>query len=169
MRLLLIILLLSFPQWLMAECLKEVFNRYCLGGDIAQLVEQLQPKTEKKTKDTSIYEFSELGLGVSLEVKNGIIISVSRNEAPGDWINFQKCKHDIGAVYGRGEDFSQFPPSASSRSARLNAVATGKGQGKIRWQQTGWQIELLWNNTQHVRLKYQITPKTSGLQREQGL
>lgn len=153
----------------MADCLKEVFNRYCLGGDIKSLLSQQQPQSQKQIGDKNIYTFNGSGLTVSLEAKDATIISVSRTEAPGDWINFQKWKHDLGEVYGRGDDLSQFPPSASSRSSRLNAVATGKGQGKILWQQTGWQVALLWDSTQHIQLRYQITPQAANDPREQGL
>ena len=139
------------------ECVKTVFNTYCLGGDtianLAHLSSQASPTTEGETQQ---YVFEDDGKTHELLSHNGTTVAIVRRETPGGWINFTAWKTRLVRLYGRGEDLSNFPRYAASRSSRLNAINAGRGHAEFRWLETGYTIRLVWDNPDYVALRYEL-------------
>ncbi len=119
------------------DCLKLVFDKYCLGG----------PAPTHNLDNTQF----------SLD-EQGHISLVERRLEPGDWLSFVQWRSELGALYGRGEDHSTLPRFASSRSSRARAVEQGRGQAAMHWPQAGWRIELVWDHLDYLRLRYLVVP-----------
>lgn len=145
-------------------CAKKVFNRFCLGGPAASL---------SVTGQTAPFEGEMVilddGKRVHVQLRGGQIVHVWREEPPGSWINYLEWRNKLIRVYGRGEERERFPPSARSRSARHNAVVTGKGRAETRWEQDGWRVSVTWDTTEFVALRYELRQKTGSQSDSDGL
>ncbi len=134
-----------------ADCVKLVFNRFCLGGPASSL-----PVTGPLSPEEGEMMVLSDGKRVHVELLLGRIVTVWREEPPGSWINYLEWRNKLIRIYGRGEERNQFPPSVRSRSARHNAVVTGKGKAETRWEQDGWRVSVFWDNTDFVALRYEL-------------
>jgi hypothetical protein len=71
---------------------------------------------------------------------------------------------------GRGTEEKDFPPSATSRSSRLNAVVRGEGRAATSWEQPGWRVAVIWDKQEYVQLSYRLQdPTQSGSSGSEGL
>ncbi|MCB1754911.1 MAG: hypothetical protein KDJ38_05290 [Gammaproteobacteria bacterium] len=141
------------------ECVKVVFNRYCLGGETATDIERLPtpPEVSQNDQGDTIYRFIEDGKTVLLSARNGITTAITRHEQPGGWINYTAWKVKLVRLYGRGIDLSNFPRYASSRSSRLNAINAGRGHAEFEWEQPDFKVALIWDNADFIKLQYLLT------------
>jgi len=142
------------------DCLKVVFGEYCLGGAAPTESTGDEPDAENKAGDR-IVEAQLRGKTIQIEWQDRRIVSVTRLETPGDWLTFTDWKKRIVRQYGRARDESTLPPYATSRSSRRNAIVSGRGIAKVLWQQQGWRIELIWDNTESLKLRYALEPQAS--------
>ncbi len=166
--LLVLALMTLFPtQDIEAEqCVKKIFNRYCLGGP-----ESAIPDSADKTSDAggvATYRILDAKKRIELTTHDGRISSVTRHETPGSWMNFSDWKAKLLRLYGRGEDIGHFPAYATSRSSRLNAINAGKGYAHMRWQNTRWSVSVIWNHRDYVALHYELNA-TSQTSADEGL
>lgn len=151
-----------------ANCVKLVFNNFCLGGNIANVTVEpdiendvttdaentSQSLTEEPSTQKNTYLWRDKT--VLVEYSDEIIVAVTRLETPGTWLNYTSWKTKIVRQYGRGEDRSTFPAYATSRSSRLNALNSGRGFAAMAWPQSGWQVEMLWRDQRHIELRYSL-------------
>jgi len=140
------------------ECIKTVFNLFCLGSDaqlsLGKLTTTISVQEVSPTK--RLYSFNHLNKPHQLSSINGLIHSVSRHETPGNWINFIAWKVKLVRLYGRGTDASNFPLYATSRSSKLNAISSHKGHAEFQWQLEHYSISLIWDHLDFITLKYQL-------------
>jgi len=133
------------------ECVKSVFNRFCLGGS----AETLPDSSAADTAEAEL-ALTSRGKQVHVELHEGMITGVWREEPPGSWINYLEWRNKLIRLYGRGSDLSDFPAYARSRSSRLNAVIAGKGSARTQWEQNGWRVAVIWDNPDYVTLRYEL-------------
>jgi hypothetical protein len=145
-----------------SDCTKLVFNDYCLGGELAALLAEREPRERGETEGRQSLLFDDEGKTVEVEAIDGRIVGVLRREPPGSYLNFTDWKVKLVRLYGRAEDRSSFPAYAASRSARLNALNAGRGYSLVAWPQDGWEVSLRWDTPKYVTLEYRldvITPE----------
>ncbi len=142
------------PSTLAQACVKQVFNRYCLGatpGSLSISAEQISAQN-----GTVVYRVRDEKKHLELSTHNNQISAVARREAPGSWLNFTHWKAKLIRLYGQGETLGQFPDYATSRSSRLNAINAGKGFAHIRWQRGEWSVALIWDHRDYIILRYAL-------------
>ena len=139
------------------DCLKRVFNQYCLGGPASSLADPVDRQTTETGLDILTFETAQRPVKVT--VRKGRIVAVGRQEAPGTWLNFTDWRAKLVRLYRSGEDLSTLPRYATARNSRLNAIRAGKGRAHLRWPQDGWWVELIWDNTAFVLLNYELAPE----------
>lgn len=146
------------------ECVKQVFNRYCLGGDVSVFLatQASPPKAILQDNGNSHYRLQNDGKTIILTTHDNTITAVTRHETPGDWINYTAWKVKLVRLYGRGQDLSDFPRYASSRSSRLNALNAGKGHAEFTWDQQNHLIKLVWDSPDFIKLTYQLSMTQAG-------
>ena len=149
------------------ECVKRVFNRYCLGGPIDGLATDFSQ--HRNSDGTTTHRSDNSQKLIELVSEDGVITAVARRETPGDWLNFTHWKTKLIRLYGRTEDVSQFPAYATSRSSRLNAINAGKGFAHTRWQQGEWSVSLIWDHRDYITLRYDLISASAGSTSDEGL
>ncbi len=157
----------STPATAQETCLKYVFNRYCLGGTLpAADIATMQLTRIGQDADATWYRSADVNAIIDISVKNNKINAVIRRDLPAGWLNYIDWRQRLTRLYNNGEDLSQFPEYASSRSSKFNAIYTQKGFAHTLWQQEGWYISLLWQDPDHIELHYILgqykTPALTG-------
>lgn len=159
--------LFSIRGVLAEPCVKKIFNRYCLGG-----LESTMPNGVEKVSDSDgieIYRVANEKKRIELTIRDGRISAVTRRETPGSWLNFTDWKAKLLRLYGRGEDIGYFPPYASSRSSRLNAINAGKGYAHTQWQQSHWLVSVIWDHRDYISLRYELNAPSADDGPDEGL
>lgn len=158
------------PPALSEDCVKQVFRSYCLGGEISSLLQQREAQSQETRDGLLRHVFDDDGKRVEVSSRDGRIVSVTREEVPGSYLNFTDWKVKLVRLYGRNEDRSTFPSYAASRSARLNAINAGRGSALAAWPQDGWEVALRWDNPEFIRLEYHLDiTDTAAPAEEEGL
>ncbi len=143
-----------------STCLKQVAETFCLGGDAAAISAQGESITDNDDPELTLSDYQLDDRQLRVAARDGVIVTISRLESPGSWINYTNWKKRIIRIYGQGEDTSTLPAYATSRSSRRNAINSKKGRAAMRWPQSDWQLELIWDNTDHLELRYSLTSAT---------
>lgn len=136
-----------------ASCLKEVFNKYCLGGDASTLPEPVS-REQKEEIETLVYHENTI-----VKVFRKKIAEIFRLYTDMTWIKFQSLRSELESIYGSSQDLSYFPEYANSNESRSTAIRIGKAKASHLWRQKDWRIKLSWfeNNSiliyQHDELK----------------
>ena len=155
------------PIGLSSDCVKLVFNRFCLGGP-SESLPAVEPLPER-SQETEYFQVLGSDKYLEVGVVNDQISLLTRYEQPGDWLNFTDWRSKLIRLYGQPEDLSSFPAYASSRSSRLNAINAGRGYAHVRWQQPGFSIALVWNHRDHIELRYQLDAAAIPSSNDEGL
>jgi hypothetical protein len=107
-------------------CVKEVFHKYCLGGDAQTLLNRHVPISTTTTKDGATqYVFADGVEQTFVNVVQGRIESVQRRQHPGVLSTFEQVERDLKAVYGEPR-----------------RVTTAKGATNSLWDRGDWRIVL---------------------------
>ncbi len=145
-----------------SACLKTIANTFCLGGSTGEIT--LTPVSSEPAADPANGTVAEYQLDdrlLRVASKESRIFSISRLEQPGSWLSYTDWKKRIIRTYGQGEDATTLPPYATSRSSRRNAINSKRGRAAMIWPQDGWQLELIWDTTEHIELRYSLAIETS--------
>jgi hypothetical protein len=128
------------------ECLKLVFGRYCLGGDVGPLVQgPLQPLARETEGKGLALVFAEEADQVYVLSYAGRIYKVLRSHRVATQLRFEEILALLRQKYGPGEDRSRFPEGASTPGRRLAAIRRGEGRVLQVWRPSdAWHIELSW-------------------------
>lgn len=157
----------SMPTVRAEQCVKQIFNRYCLGGPASTV-----PGAANKISESdgvAVYRLNNGNKRIELATRNGRISAVTRYETPGSWLNYTDWKAKLLRLYGLGEELGHFPAYASSRSSRLNAINAGKGYAHTRWQRGRWSVSVIWNHRDYVALHYELNAHAQNDAADEGL
>ncbi|NEV64021.1 hypothetical protein [Thiorhodococcus minor] len=141
------------------QCLKQVFGRYCLGGDLERALRGMPaPLGRQSNGDSLAMVFADGTDKLYLLAYKGRIYKVVRAYAISTQLRFDDIYNDLRQIYGDGEDHSRFPSYAKTPAARLASIRRGEGRATHRWDPTlEWHIELSWTRELGVSLAYIAT------------
>jgi hypothetical protein len=140
-------------------CLKMVFGRYCLGGDMTPLLQAVPPPIARQDQGSSVALIFTDGpdrvytLGFS-----GRLYKVVRAFAVSTQLRYDETYAALYEIYGPGEDQSRFPDYATTPARRLAAIRRGEGRAVHIWTPAPtWHIELSWTREMGLSLAYIAT------------
>ncbi len=115
------------------DCLKVVFGRYCLGGE-------LDPDLEIRPGET-------------VRVHDGLIAWVERRYEPGRSLRYHLLIQQLQAEYGTAINYDHFAERHRGRYEDL-AVSIKQGYGLREWPMGGWVIRIVWASQEYMTLRY---------------
>ncbi len=135
-------------------CLKQVFNRYCLGGDVTPLMQQ-QPAVTQNDGERLALIFYHGPDRVYVLAFRGRIYKVLRQYRTTTQLRFDELYGVLREKYGPGEDRSRFPGYATNPGRKQSAIRRGEGLAKHVWEPSAdWTIELAWTRELGLALAY---------------
>jgi hypothetical protein len=139
-----------------APCLKLVFGRYCLGGDVNPLLQMTPAPLAKETEGKSLaLVYPEDPDEVYVLAFGGRIYKVVRSYRVATQLRFDEIYALLREKYGPGEDQSRFPEQATTPGRRLAAIRRGEGRALHVWHPADtWHIELAWTREFGLSLAY---------------
>jgi len=136
-------------------CLKLVFNRYCLGGDLSALAQQSPPAYRQEEGDRVALIYYETRERIYVLGWRGRIYKVVRAYRVASQMRYQELYRLLREKYGPGEDRSTFPPDARTPGRRQIAIRRGEGRAAHVWSEPeGWHVELSWTRELGLSLAY---------------
>ncbi|MGE5154278.1 MAG: hypothetical protein ACM3ST_09700 [Bdellovibrio bacteriovorus] len=137
-------------------CLKLVFGRYCLGGDVNPLLQgNPQPLVREVEGSSLALVFSEDVDQIYVLAYKGRIYKVVRGYRVATQLRFDEIYALLREKYGPGEDQSRFPEQASTPGRRLASIRRGEGRALHVWRPADtWHIELAWTREFGLSLAY---------------
>ncbi len=137
-------------------CLKLVFGRYCLGGDVNPLLQIQPPPLARETEGNSLaLVFSEDVDQIYVLAFGGRIYKVLRSYRVATQLRYDEMYALLREKYGPGEDRSRFPDYASTPGRRLASIRRGEGRALHVWKPAdNWHIELTWTRELGLSLAY---------------
>jgi hypothetical protein len=138
------------------NCLKRVFDRFCLGGDFEALPrEGPAPLVQEREGQRQAAVFLDGLERLYVLAFKGRIYKVVRQIRPSTQLRFEDLNTLLAEKYGRPEDRSEFPPYAESRGRQVAAIRRGEGRAVKVWRSgKGWLVELSWTREMGVALSY---------------
>jgi hypothetical protein len=136
-------------------CLKLVFNRYCLGGDINLLAQQSPPALRQEDGERLALVYYEGPERVYVLAWRSMIYKVQRRYRIASQLRYEELYQLLREKYGDGEDRSQFPDHARTPSRKQIAIRRGEGLAAHVWSvPEGWHLELSWTREMGLSLAY---------------
>ena len=159
LALLLLLLVVGWaPGYLAAgdPCLKLVFGRYCLGGDVNPLLQTSPAPLARQTEGKSLaLIFPDDADQVYVLAFGGRIYKVVRSYRVETQLRFDDIYNLLREMYGPGEDKSSFPELATTPGRRLASIRRGEGRAVHVWHPADtWHIELSWTREFGLSLAY---------------
>jgi hypothetical protein len=155
------VLLLLGPTRLLAQedCIKLVFGRYCLGGDVDRLLQQgPQPQFKQTQGERIAYIFREGPEQIYVLAFRNRIYKVLRRYRSATQLRYEDLYAVLRGKYGPGEDRSRFPPYATTASRKLGSIRRGDGQALHHWKSADdWHVDLTWTREMGLSLAYVAT------------
>jgi hypothetical protein len=168
-----LLLLIATGAGAQESCLKPVFGRFCLGGDLDEVLRQNpQPLIEQSDGERRALVYHEgLERVYVLAFQNAIYKVVRRYRAETQ-LRFEELYQVLRGKYGPGQDRSRFPASADTAGRRQAAIRRGEGRAVHHWKAAeDWEVELNWTREMGLSLAYIATALNARQQAvtEQGL
>ncbi|HSO84309.1 MAG TPA: hypothetical protein VLR48_17055 [Thiocapsa sp.] len=140
-------------------CLKMVFGRYCLGGDVGPLLQVVPPPLVRQEQDASLaLVFADAPDRLYVLAFNGKVYKVVRAFGVSTQLRYEETYAALRDIYGPGEDRSRFAPDATTPGRRLVAIRRGEGVAMHVWTPSPtWRIELSWTREMGLSLAYVAT------------
>lgn len=140
-------------------CLKMVFGRYCLGGDIGPLLQTVPPPIGHQDQGNSIaLVFTDGPDRIYALGYTGRLYKVVRAYGVSTQLRYEEIYAALRDIYGLGEDQSRFPEDALTPARRLAAIRRGEGRALHVWKPLPtWHIELSWTREMGLSLAYIAT------------
>lgn len=137
------------------DCLKLVFNKFCLGGDVAHLLATEKPVFDQVIRGDRVLGFgSDPKAGDLIGIVDGRIASINRQLTPATWLTFNDASAALVKLYGDPVDLSVFPSYAREQSSRETAITLGKGRAVQKWDRGEWTVLLAWGKQDLMMLSY---------------
>lgn len=142
-------------------CLKVVFGRFCLGGDVNALLQKgPQPVIRTPDGERLALVFQEGPEHIYVLAFRNRIYKVVRRYRGSSQLRFDDLFAVLRDKYGVGEDRSRFPTYADTPSRRLSSIRRGEGQALHYWKiADSWHIELTWTREMGIALAYVATER----------
>lgn len=128
------------------ECVKKVFDRFCLGGPIPEGYDRLEEGAYIYEKDGE----PPVIVGAFKER----IVRVSRLYRPDGWDVYRDLLARLRARYGPGEDRSTYPEYATDDYKREIAIGAQRGEALHYWDEGEWFLMLLWSRRGGITVTY---------------
>ncbi|MFB1485688.1 MULTISPECIES: hypothetical protein [unclassified Thiocapsa] len=140
-------------------CLKMVFGRYCLGGDVGPLLQVVPPPLVRQEQDASLaLVFVDGPDRLYVLAFNHKIYKVVLAFGVSTQLRYEETYGALRDIYGLGEDRSRFSPDATTPGRRLVAIRRGEGVAMHVWTPSPtWRIELSWTREMGLSLAYVAT------------
>jgi hypothetical protein len=156
---LLLLILLPRALWAQSDpnCLKKVFNEYCLGGSMQQLRQRYPagvPAQSQGERSAMIYYHGRERTFVM--AYQGRIYKVLHTYEPASQIQLKDLQQRLETKYGPYRDQSHYPGYARNIASQIGAIRRGEGALKYVWQmpEQPWRIELEWTRKLGITLAY---------------
>jgi hypothetical protein len=147
--------LLWSPVAAQQPCLKLVFNRYCLGGDVNLLAQQSPPALRQEDGERVALIYYEGPERIYVLAWRSRIYKVQRRYRIASQLRYEELYQLLREKYGEGEDRSQFPAHARTSSRKQIAIRRGEGLAAHVWKvPEGWRLELTWTREMGLSLAY---------------
>ncbi len=150
------------------QCLKRVFNHYCLGWDIRQL-QRKRPSYDHQQSDGERFAlvYTEGREKIYVMAYQGLVYKVLRQYQPATLLRYEDLRDSLDLKYGVPEDLSRFPDHARVLASKIGAIRRGEGKAMLVWQPEGeaWRVELSWTREMGLSLAY-IANQMDQLQRQ---
>ncbi|EGV33056.1 hypothetical protein ThidrDRAFT_0734 [Thiorhodococcus drewsii AZ1] len=140
-------------------CLKLVFGRYCLGGDVNAILQTTPPPLVRQNQGDSLALVYPDGANrLYVLAFTNRIYKVVRAYNVATQLRFDDLYNSLREKYGPGEDRSRFPEYASTPTSRLASIRRGEGRAIHHWTaSSSWFIELSWTREMGISLAYIAT------------
>jgi hypothetical protein len=141
------------------SCLKMVFGRFCLGGDIRPLMQAVPPPVLRQDEGSSLaLVFLDGPDRTYVLAFTGRIYKVVREFGASTQLRYDETLAALSGLYGVADDRSRFPEDAVTPARRLAAIRRGEGRALHVWTPApSWQIELSWTREWGLSLAYVAT------------
>ncbi|MDJ0806723.1 MAG: hypothetical protein QNJ78_07800 [Gammaproteobacteria bacterium] len=165
--------LLTFPGTSEAadQCVKLVFEDYCLGGSMSRQLEKtptdMRPQVYGERKGV-IFEMDNEKIYV-MSYK-GIIYKILHTFEPETQATLKDLRRRLERKYGRFEDRSEYPEETENKARHMSFIRRGEGELKNVWQlpDQQWRVELGWSRKLGVSVAYYMN-ELDELQKEAAL
>ena len=140
-------------------CLKLVFDRYCLGGDVNRQLSDSPPPIARQSQGNSLaLVFADGTTPLYVLAFSGRIYKAVRTYDGATQLRFDDLYNRLRGKYGPGTDRSRFPDNAATPAARLASIRRGEGRAVHRWEPSkDWFVELSWTRELGISLAYVAT------------
>jgi hypothetical protein len=148
-------------------CDKLVFHRYCLGGEVNQIL-RTYPDFIQQQRDGERLAviYAEDRDTIYVLSYQGRVYKVVRKYEPATSLRYDELLEQLTAKYGSPADLSRFPTYVRSPASRLGAIRRGDGASIHGWEFTaqGFAITLSWTREMGLSLAY-VDEKLLGIQK----
>lgn len=145
---------ITLAQPASAQCLKEVFNRWCLGAEITE-ADTSRARHQFQSGGSTIYSYSDDNEQTAVRIFNGRIENVMRSYKPANRLKFNDLRSSLVNLYGEPKMLRNLPQYVDTEQSMENAINAGRGRITAIWQFDGWGIRLLWFSHDSINLIYQ--------------
>jgi hypothetical protein len=150
-----ILVLVPLAAQAQQPCLKLVFNRYCLGGDVNALAQQQPPALRQDQGERVALIYYEGRDRDYVLAWRGLVYKVLRDHRIASQLNYEDLYRLLREKYGAGEDRSSFPEYARTPGRKQISIRRGEGRAVHVWETgAGWHIELSWTRETGLALAY---------------
>jgi len=131
--LILFVIALPLPVYSADQCLKLVFNEYCLGGGAAALIYRKAPLMKEGELVRLVLGYQDDGQLTYVFTHNGVIVAVTRSLEPASKSTYLEYKKKLTAIYGKSHLLKK---------------------DQNLWVRGDLRLMLDWSNKQSVTLSY---------------
>jgi hypothetical protein len=136
-------------------CLKLVFNKYCLGGDVNALAQQQPPVLREDHGERVALIYSDSRDRDYVLAWRGSVYKVLREHRIASQLQYEDLYRLLREKYGEGQDQSSFPAYARTPGRKQISIRRGEGRAVHVWETgLGWRIELSWTRETGLALAY---------------
>jgi len=129
-------LISAIPAYAQSGCVKEVFHKYCLGGNIEAVLAGQSPIRTSQQGGTTTYAFADIADNTVVTVVHGRIATVARSYRPYTQHTYDRLREDLRRLYGE--------PTRTNPGGRMVDM----------WDQGPWRVSLVWNQNNNIQLIY---------------
>lgn len=126
------------------ECVKQVFNEYCLGGRIETALERHTPVSDFTTRGKRLTAFGTPTNGYLLGSHAGKIMTVSKIQQNPAYEDYSALLRKLTELYGESKTRKKLPSYAEDPNSIEIAMRAGRGTIVHIWDQGEWDAALIW-------------------------